>query len=60
MFLRTQKRILARIQVSLAGLVAEGIWFGQTTSREPFEIPDGALTGNGSEKQAIGIGVGNA
>jgi cell division protease FtsH len=32
MFLRTQKQILARIQVSLAGLVAEEIWFGQTTS----------------------------
>jgi cell division protease FtsH len=32
MFLRTQKQLLARIQVSLAGLVAEDIWFGQTTS----------------------------
>ncbi|MBI2238659.1 MAG: AAA family ATPase [Actinobacteria bacterium] len=32
MFLRTQKQLLARIQVSLAGLVAEEIWFGQTTS----------------------------
>jgi cell division protease FtsH len=31
MFLRTQKQLLARIQVSLAGLVAEEIWFGQTT-----------------------------
>ena len=29
MFLRTQKQLLARIQVSLAGLVAEEIWFGQ-------------------------------
>ena len=32
MFLRTQKQLLARIQVSLAGLVAEEIWFGQSTS----------------------------
>ena len=32
MFLRTQKQMLARIQVSLAGLVAEEIWYGQTTS----------------------------
>jgi cell division protease FtsH len=32
MFLRTQKQLLARIQVSLAGLVAEEIWYGQTTS----------------------------
>ena len=32
MYLRTQKQLLARIQVSLAGLVAEEIWFGQSTS----------------------------
>jgi cell division protease FtsH len=32
MFLRTQKQLLARIQVSLAGLVGEDIWFGQTTT----------------------------
>jgi cell division protease FtsH len=32
MYLATQKQTLARIQVSLAGLVAEEIWFGQTTS----------------------------
>ncbi|MBI4259841.1 MAG: AAA family ATPase [Actinobacteria bacterium] len=31
-YLDTQKQILADIQVSLAGLVAEDIWFGQTTS----------------------------
>ena len=31
-YLRTQKEILARLQVSLAGLVAEEIWFGQTTT----------------------------
>lgn len=32
MFLRTQKQLLARMQVSLAGLVGEEIWFGQSTS----------------------------
>jgi ATP-dependent Zn protease len=32
MYLSTQKQLLARMQVSLAGLVAEDIWFGQTTS----------------------------
>jgi cell division protease FtsH len=32
MFLRTQRQLLARMQVALAGLVAEEIWFGQTTS----------------------------
>lgn len=32
MFLSTQKQLLAQIQVSLAGLVAEELWFGQTTS----------------------------
>jgi cell division protease FtsH len=32
MYLRTQRQLLARIQVSLAGLVAEDMWFGQTTS----------------------------
>jgi cell division protease FtsH len=31
-YLDTQKQILADIQISLAGLVAEEIWFGQTTS----------------------------
>jgi hypothetical protein len=31
-YLATQKQILADIQISLAGLVAERIWFGQTTS----------------------------
>jgi len=31
-YLRTQKEIIARIQVSLAGLVAEQMWFGQTTT----------------------------
>jgi cell division protease FtsH len=32
MFTRSQKQILARIQVSLAGLVAEELWYGQTTT----------------------------
>jgi cell division protease FtsH len=31
-YLDTQKQILADIQISVAGLVAEEIWFGQTTS----------------------------
>ncbi len=31
-YLDTQKQILADIQISLAGLVAERIWFGQSTS----------------------------
>ena len=32
MFTRSQRQILARVQVSLAGLVAEEIWYGQTTT----------------------------
>ncbi len=32
MYLQTQKQILGGIQISLAGLVAEEIWFGQSTS----------------------------
>ncbi len=32
MYLNTQRQLLARIQVFLAGLVAEEVWFGQTTS----------------------------
>ena len=32
LYSRTQRQILADIQVSLAGLVAEEIWFGQTTT----------------------------
>jgi cell division protease FtsH len=31
-YLDTQKQILADIQISLAGLVAEELWYGQTTS----------------------------
>jgi cell division protease FtsH len=30
-YLQTQRQIIARIQTALAGLVAEDIWFGQTT-----------------------------
>jgi cell division protease FtsH len=32
LFTRTQRQILARMQVALAGLAAEDIWYGQTTS----------------------------
>jgi cell division protease FtsH len=32
LFTRTQKQILARIQVALAGLAAEDVWYGQTTT----------------------------
>jgi cell division protease FtsH len=32
MFTRSQRQILARIQVGLAGLVSEDIWYGQTTT----------------------------
>ncbi len=31
-YLRTQKQVLANIQISLAGMVAEEIWYGETTS----------------------------
>ena len=31
-YLRTQKQVLANIQISLAGLVAEEIWYGESTS----------------------------
>jgi cell division protease FtsH len=41
-YLSTQKQILANIQVSLAGLVAEDIWFGQTTSGPSSDL--GAAT----------------
>ena len=32
LFTRTQRQILARMQVALAGLAAEDIWYGQTTT----------------------------
>ncbi|HEX9123471.1 MAG TPA: AAA family ATPase [Actinomycetota bacterium] len=31
-YLRTQKQVLANIQISLAGMVAEEIWYAETTS----------------------------
>lgn len=46
MYLRTQRQLLARIQVSLAGLVAEDIWFGQTTSGPSSDLQ--AATWNAS------------
>ncbi|HYG71944.1 MAG TPA: AAA family ATPase, partial [Actinomycetota bacterium] len=51
MFLRTQKQLLARIQVSLAGLVAEDIWFGQTTSGPSSDLV------NATRNAAAYIGV---
>jgi cell division protease FtsH len=44
MFLRTQKQLLARIQVSLAGLVAEEIWFGQSTSGPSSDLVNATRT----------------
>ncbi len=51
MFLRTQKQILARIQVSLAGLVAEEIWFGQTTSGPSSDLV------NATRNAAVYVGM---
>lgn len=51
MFLRTQKQLLARIQVSLAGLVAEEIWYGQTTSGPSSDLV------NATRNAAAYIGV---
>ncbi|HEX9717879.1 MAG TPA: AAA family ATPase [Actinomycetota bacterium] len=45
MFLRTQKQLLARIQVSLAGLVAEEIFFGQSTSGPSSDLVNATRTG---------------
>jgi cell division protease FtsH len=50
-FLRTQKQLLARIQVSLAGLVAEEIWYGQTTSGPSSDLV------NASRNAAAYVGV---
>jgi ATP-dependent Zn protease len=44
MFLRTQKQLLARIQVSVAGLVAEEIWFGQSTSGPSTDLVNATRT----------------
>jgi cell division protease FtsH len=51
MFLRTQKQLIARIQVSLAGLVAEEIWFGQSTSGPSSDLV------NATRNAAAYIGV---
>ena len=45
MFLRTQKQLLARMQVSLAGLVAEEIFFGQSTSGPSSDLVNATRTG---------------
>lgn len=44
MFLRTQKQLVARMQVSLAGLVAEEIWYGQTTSGPSSDLVNATRT----------------
>ncbi|HEX6230416.1 MAG TPA: AAA family ATPase [Actinomycetota bacterium] len=44
MFLRTQKQLLARMQVSLAGLVAEEIWYGQSTSGPSSDLVNATRT----------------
>ncbi|MFM7718382.1 MAG: AAA family ATPase [Actinomycetota bacterium] len=51
MFLSTQKQLLAQIQVSLAGLVAEEIWFGQTTSGPSSDLV------NATRIAAVYVGV---
>jgi ATP-dependent Zn protease len=50
-YLDTQKQILADIQVSLAGLVAEDIWFGQTTSGPSSDLQ------NATFRAALYVGV---
>jgi cell division protease FtsH len=63
MYLRTQKQILARIQVSLAGLVAEELWFGQTTTGPSSDLQNATLNGAayiglyGMGKSLISVGV---
>ncbi|HZD18380.1 MAG TPA: AAA family ATPase [Actinomycetota bacterium] len=44
MFLRTQKQLLARMEVSLAGLVAEEIWYGQSTSGPSSDLVNATRT----------------
>jgi ATP-dependent Zn protease len=51
MFLRTQKQLIARMQVSLAGLVAEEIWYGQSTSGPSSDLV------NATRNAAAYIGV---
>jgi cell division protease FtsH len=42
-YLRTQKQIVADIQISLAGYVAEDIWFGQVTSGPSSDLQAATL-----------------
>jgi len=42
-YLSTQKQILADIQISLAGYVAESIWFGQVTSGPSSDLQAATL-----------------
>jgi cell division protease FtsH len=44
MFLHTQKQLLARMQVSLAGLVSEEIWYGQSTSGPSSDLVNATRT----------------
>jgi cell division protease FtsH len=44
MFLRTQKQMIARMQVSLAGLVSEEIWYGQSTSGPSGDLVNATRT----------------
>jgi cell division protease FtsH len=63
MFTRSQKQILARIQVSLAGLVAEQLWYGQTTTGPSSDLQNAtrlaaAYVGLfGMGKSLISVGV---
>jgi cell division protease FtsH len=55
MYLTTQRQTLARIQVSLAGLVAEEIWFGQTTSGPSSDL-EAATVAAGAYVGVYGMG----
>jgi cell division protease FtsH len=56
MYLATQKQTLARIQVSLAGLVAEEIWFKQTTSGPSSDL-EAATVAAGAYVGIYGMGA---
>jgi len=43
LFTRTQRQILARIQVSLAGLAAEDVWYGQTTTGPSSDLQNATI-----------------
>jgi ATP-dependent Zn protease len=47
LFTRTQKQILARIQVALAGLAAEDIWYGQTTTGPSSDLVNATMNAAG-------------